>query len=328
MEVRIVIHALAGDMGGTNMRSALVDETGRIVRRSSVRTPSDRSPREVVDSFLDVLSEVAQGADVGEIAGIGLAIAGPTDPETGLMFNPPNLQQFDGFSAKPQIEERFGMKTIVANDATLAALGEQRFGAGRGRKDLVYLTVSTGIGGGFVQGGRLLQGARGFAGEIGQMVIDPDGPECLDGNNGCFEGLCSGTAVARIARERLAQGAESVLTQYCGGDLDAVDSQMVVRGASEDDELSKQIMDEVSTNLGIGIVNLLHILDPELVVMGGGMSNALDLMLPAMNREIDRRYMIKEGKRAEIVRSALGDDVGLLGAAAAAFDLGGEAGPG
>ena len=312
-------YALVGDIGGTNMRAALVDVEGRLQERSSGPTPSDKGAEEVTEQFGDLMAEVIRGTDSGDLVGIGLAIAGPTDPETGRMYNPPNLPQFDGYSAKPRLEKRFDLPASVANDATLAALGEQRFGAGRGHQDVIYITVSTGIGGGIILGGRLFQGAQGFAGEIGQMVIDPDGPPCPGGNNGCLEGLCSGTAVARLARERIAAGVSSVLVEMSGGDPSSVDSRMVVEAARTGDPLSSGVIEEVAANLGIGLANLMFAFDPEVFVIGGGMSNALDLMLPRINEEIGRRYTIEGGRLASIVRSALGDDVGLIGAAAAAF---------
>ena len=312
-------YALAGDIGGTNMRAALVDVEGRLQERSSGPTPSDKGAEEVTEQFGDLMAEVIRGTDRRDLVGIGLAIAGPTDPETGRMYNPPNLPQFDGYSAKPRLEERFDLPASVANDATLAALGEQRFGAGRGYQDVIYITVSTGIGGGVILGGRLFQGAQGFAGEIGQMVIDPDGPPCPGGNNGCLEGLCSGTAVARLARERIATGVSSVLVEMSKGDPSSVDSRMVVEAARAGDPLSSRVIEEVAANLGIGLANLMFAFDPEVFVIGGGMSNALDLMLPRINEEIGRRYTIEGGRLASIVRSALGDDVGLIGAAAAAF---------
>ena len=309
-------YALAADVGGTNMRAALVGEDGHIHEKRSVPTEADEPAKVVTDRLMVLMTEVRGMAGQGEVAGIGLAVAGPTEPETGTMRNPPNLPQLDGYSPKPALEEAFRLPVIVSNDATLAALGEHRYGAGRGHDDLIYLTVSTGVGGGVVVGGRLYHGARGFAGEAGQMVIDPDGPECGGGSSGCVEALCSGTAVARIANERLTAGERSLLAN---GDGRAVDSRMVVEAARAGDRFSLRVLQEVGANLGICLVNLLHVLDPEIIVLGGGMSNALDLMLPFIDAEIDRRYMIKKGPRAKVVKSELGDEVGLLGAAAAVF---------
>ena len=309
-------YALAADVGGTNMRAAIVGEDGHIQERRSVPTMADEPVKAVMDRFLALMTEVRGTVDSDEVVGAGVAVAGPTEPQTGTMRNPPNLPQFDGYSPKRALEEALELPAVVANDATLAALGEHRYGAGRGYDDLIYMTISTGVGGGVVMGGRLYHGARGFAAEVGQMVIDPDGPECSGGNRGCVEALCSGTAVARIANERLAAGEDSVLTDEGGR---GVDSRMVVDAARAGDGFSMRVLEEVGANLGICLVNLLHVLDPEIIVIGGGMSNALDLMLPSIDAEIDRRYMIKEGARARIVKSEIGDEVGLLGAAAAVF---------
>jgi glucokinase len=267
-----------------------------------------------------VLEEVASSIDRSLIVGVGVSLASPTDPDSGVMYNPPNLPGFDGFSPRPVLEERLSLRALIGNDATLAALAEQFYGAGRGYEDMLYLTISTGIGGGIIANGRLYTGVRGFAGEVGHMSIDRNGPRCNCGNTGCLETLASGTALARMARDRLASGEPSVILARAEGDLDRVDGRIVAEAATNGDKLAQALIGEVATNLGIGIVSLMHVFDPGIIVIGGGMSGSLHLLLPGVTEEIERHAMPHQRGRVPVVKSELGDDVSLLGAAALVFD--------
>ena len=313
-------YALAGDLGATNMRAALVDVEGRVHHRRSVPTLAERGRDDVLERLLLIFEQVKSLAGDGQVIGIGVAVAGPTDPATGVMYNPPNIPAWHGFSAKPALEERFSLPVMLANDASLAALAEYRYGAGRGYRHVIYITVSTGIGGGIVIDGRTLLGAHGFAGEIGHITIDRNGPICRCGNVGCWEALSSGTAIARLARERLESGESSVLVDYVQGDLDRLDARLVVEAAAAGDAVAREVMDEVAINLGKGIVSLIHAFDPEVFVIGGGLSQNLDTMLPAITQEINRHAMRHQRGRALLVRSQIGDDVCMVGAGAAIFD--------
>lgn len=314
-------YALAADMGGTLTRVALVDGAGNITRRRSERTLEREGRDAVMGRLSEALRQTAEGVDPGELVGVGLSIASPTDPATGEMHNPPNLRgdEWHLFSPKRYLEGLLGLRVWAANDATLGALGEHAFGAGRGCRNMVYMTVSTGIGGGIVIDGRLYTGAGGFAGEIGHFTIDRNGPECNCGNVGCLEALASGTALARRARERLAAGERSALTGLAGGDVASVDARMVAEAARRGDGLAGEVMRDVGSSLGVGIVSLMHIFDPDLIVMGGGVSQSLDLLLPEIGAAIRERGMAHARGRLPVARSELGDDVSLLGAAAFVF---------
>ena len=275
---------LAVDLGGTNMRVALVDRRGRISSRRSVETLAREGRQAVMGRLIDLLERLVSGVEWSSLAGIGVSVAGATDPRTGTVHNAPNLPGWNGYSPKRALEERFALPASVANDANLAALAEHHYGAGRGHDNMVYITVSTGIGGGLVFDGRLYTGARGFAGEIGHITIDPKGPKCSCGNRGCLEVLASGTAMARIARERLASGEKSILTEWTEGDLDRIRAQMVADAAVDGDSTARAIVSQVSRTLGVGIVTILHALDPGIIVIGGGMSLSLELLLPETSR--------------------------------------------
>ena len=321
-------YALAADLGGTQIRVCLVDERGGISQRYITPTEAHRGRDDVVERFVAALRRVASLAEPGSLIGVGVSLASPTDPETGVMYNPPNLPGWDGFSLKPVLEESLSLRTYLANDATLAALAEHVYGAGRGYRHMIYVTLSTGIGGGVIIDGRLYTGARGFAGEVGHMTIDRNGPACNCGNVGCLEALASGTAVARLARERLAAGEASVLLDKAGGNPEAVDARMVAEAAASGDELAQAIMEGVATSIGVGFVSLLHAFDPGVIIVGGGLARSLQLLLPGIAREIEMHAMVHQRGRVPIVRSELDDEVSLLGAAAMAFDAhgGGQGG--
>ena len=310
-------YALAADLGGTQIRVALVDRQGGILERHAIPTLAQRPRDEVVQRFVGALKNVAETVEASELSGVGVSLASPTDPETGVMYNPPNLPGWDGFSLKPVIEAEFSLRASCANDATLAALAEQKYGAGRGYKHLIYMTVSTGIGSGIVIDGKLYTGRSGFAGEIGHLTVDRNGPLCNCGNLGCLEAVASGTAVARMARERIAAGESSVLADVARNQPDDLDARKVAEAARSGDALASSIMDEVGVSLGCGVVSLF---DPEVIVIGGGLSRSLDLLQPGITGEIEAHAMAQHRGRKPIAKSELGDDVGLLGAAGLAFD--------
>ena len=250
------------------------------------------------------------------VSGIAIAAPGPLDPRTGVIFNPPNMPGWDRVPLKQLFEQRFGIPVRVANDANLAAVGEHRFGAGRGCSHMVYITVSTGIGGGVIVADQLLLGQGGFAGEVGHMTVDMHGERCACGNVGCLEWLASGTSIARRARQRVASGVRSALR---GLPADQITAQKVAELAYQGDRLAEQILRDAAVALGIGIVNLAHLFNPERVILGGGVSlNAGPIWWDAAVGTVRARSMGTSLQELEIVPAALGDDAGLLGGVALA----------
>ncbi len=312
--------ALAVDLGGTRMRVALIDKRGRILKKYAERTKGSQGPQQVMERLAGHLKDVAADVPVGSILGLGVGVAGPTNSRTGAMFRPPNLPSWHGFSPKAILEGALGLPVVIGNDASLAALGVHRFGAGKGLSNLLYLTISTGVGGGIIIGGKLYEGSRGFAGELGHILIDRNGPACACGSNGCLESLASGTAIAHIAKERLVSEKGSSLLRIAGGDIDKVDAEMVAQAAKSGDDLALGVMNEAAYNLGLGLVVLLNVFDPDMIVLGGGVSQELDMMMPHILEAIRSQAMTQHKDPVPIVQSKLGDDVGLLGAAALVFD--------
>ena len=330
-------YVIAVDWGGTWNRVNVVDRNGNVHWENRVANSLSRTTEELLANGERVMREALDWCgnrpQPCTIRGIGLAMAGPIDPETGIMDRPPNLMLLDGVSLKALWEPLFGLPVWVGNDADLAALGEYYFGAGRPNsespdaaggdavalpKTLVYLTISTGVGGGVVYRGQVFLGASGMAAEVGHMAIEssPDGPLCQCGSRGCLESLASGTAIARMARERLAEsgGAASVLATERPED---VTSGQVVQAAAQGDPLALGIIDRVVAVLGVGLTNVLHLYNPDVLVLGGGVSEGiqeLDLM-PRIHSLMLERAMSGRHREFRFELSKLQGSGGMLGAA-------------
>lgn len=306
---------LAVDLGGTNVRVALTDQDGAVLAKAQEPTTLSSGPSGITDQMVAMASGLLrdQGPRPGVVRRIGVASPGPIDSPRGLVLGPPNLPGWDEVPLAAMLTARMGVPALLVNDANAAALGEWAFGAGKGTGTMVYLTVSTGIGGGVVADGRLLQGSHGDAAEIGHMIIDPHGPRCGCGAPGCLEALASGTAIARRFRELRQAGERSGLVPDAPeGPHTATD---VGRAALAGDELALAVITWAAQALGIGVANCINIFNPEMVILGGGVTNVGDLLLDTV-REVAGRYALpalRPGVR--IVRSKLGDDAGLLGAA-------------
>jgi glucokinase len=315
--------AVAMDWGGTWVRAAVADRRGELLW--SDRRRNGKGGREqLVAVAEDLLRQALDWCAGRPVAGIGVAIAGPVDADSGTLYQPPNLPELDGFSVKEQWQARLGYPVLVGNDANLAALGEFHYGAGREARQsgapvrsLVYVTVSTGVGGGVVERGQMLLGAHGMAAEVGHMTLDfsETAPRCQCGNTGCLEALASGTAIAREARERL--GRPGVQSSLAARDASSVTAEIVVEAAVAGDRLAQQVLNEAVLALSVGLTNLLHLFNPDLIVLGGGVTGGLTQagMLERINGEMRERAMSARHRDFRLCPSKLGDSVGMVGAA-------------
>lgn len=308
------------DLGGTNVRAAIIEAGGQIRARARRPTPQT-GPEDVVQAMVEALQQAAQeaGVPVDGLLAVGVGAPGPLDHTTGVVYAPPNLAGWDNVPLKQMLEARLGRPVFVGNDANVAALAERRYGVGRGCEDVIYITVSTGIGGGIVTQGRLLLGPAGTAGEVGHVTIDIHGPRCACGNIGCVEALASGPAIARQARARLAEGRPSLLRELAAR-LDDLTAEHVVEAARRADPLAAEVMEEAARNIGVLVVNLIHLFNPAVIAIGGGVSHAGDLLFGPVRQVVQERALKAAAAVCRIVPAALGDDVGLYGAAAWALD--------
>ena len=305
---------LAMDMGGTQFRIALANEQGKILKRFASPIESPDNPERGIEQIMGEINELLSGVDASEVRGMGVAIAGLITPETGILLTSPNLLEWYNTPIKDIFEEELKMPVWVGNDANMAAVGERRFGAGKGIDDLIYITVSTGVGGGIIIGGKMLVGSCGFGAEIGHMTIDVNGIKCNCGNVGCLETLASGTAIARMAIEKISEGEKSSISKMISGDIDKVTSKLVYDAASDGDAMAADVMLTAATYLGVGVVNLVHLFNPTMVIIGGGVSRAGDILFRPVRQVVAERAM--RDIQVEIVPAGLRDDPGLLGAVA------------
>lgn len=304
-------NVVAVDLGGTHIRSALINEKGEILARSERETLAQEGPEPVIGRIEACIRDVARGTEA-----ISIAAPGPLDPWKGIIHQAPNLPGWRDVPLVDILHHTFKVPIYLNNDANLAALGEHRFGAGQGVNDLIYLAISTGIGGGIITQGMLLMGAKGLAGEVGHMILEPEGPPCGCGGRGHLESLASGPAIARRAMEEIEKGTKTSITRLVEGKLGKVTAKVVAQAAQEGDPLAKSIFKEAGFYIGLGIANLLHILNPQLVILGGGVSKAGDLLFDPVRATVTARTMSSYQEGLKIVPAALGGDVGLLGAAA------------
>lgn len=304
------------DLGGTKVRAVLADGSGNLLARKEMATEASKGQEKVIDNIVKVINGVMKGTDSGQIVGLGIGAPGPLNPRTGVVYSPPNLPGWENVPLRDILEKRLGIPVYVGNDANLAALGEYTFGAGKDYRYLVYLTISTGIGGGIIEDGRILDGAKGAAGEVGHMTIEAFGPRCNCGNYGCWEVLASGTGIRRRAIEMLQGGRESLLTELSEGDLEKVTAELVEKAARKGDPAAQELLHQTGLYLGVGITNILHLFNPEIVVLGGGVSQIGELIMKPMREEVERRAMPAFRQNVPIVYTDLKGDVGLYGAVA------------
>ena len=311
--------AVGIDIGGTKIAAGVVAEDGTVLDRTRVPTPPDDEAATLA-ALLAVVDELR--ARNRRVEAIGLGAAGLVEwPGGHARWAPHNT--YRRLELRRLLHERTGLPTIVDNDANAAAWAEARFGAGAGSGDLVLVTVGTGVGGGLVLGGRLYHGQHGFAGELGHLIVDPDGDLCACGNHGCLEAMASGSTLGRLGREAAAAdpaGRLAALAAEAGG---PVTGELVFAAAAEGDKAALALFDRIGHWLGVGIASLVTIFDPDLVVVGGGVAATGDLLL-APARSSFERYVHGRAHRdlPPVVPARLGPDAGLVGAATLALARG------
>lgn len=311
------------DIGGTKTIIA-VHAGGELRGKARVESSAYATPADYLNAIKDAARTVLRAEGSPALAAIGIACGGPLDRKAGKILVVPNLPGWDNMPLTAIFSDEFGTPAYLDNDATAATLAELAFGAGRGVQNFVYFTVSTGIGGGIVIGGKIYRGGNDNAGEFGHHKIVENGPQCPCGDRGCLESLASGTSIARRAREAAADMGSAA--PAWAADPSAITAELVARQAALGDDLACKVWDEAMTYLGIGIANVVNILNPELVIVGGGVAKAGDLLFGPVRRVVQERAMPALAKIVRIVPAALGDDVGIMGAVALALEQSGELG--
>jgi glucokinase len=299
-------YAIGIDLGGTNLRVALVSEGGEIIRK--IRKSSSGG---ILDSLLESIEEIRQD----EIAGIGVGVAGIIDRKNGRVFSSPNLRAVEGIDLLQGIERKFNVPVFLENDANAAALGEKVSGAGKNFENFVLLTLGTGIGGGIIHKGGLLD----VSAEIGHMSINAEAEKCPCGNTGCLENYASARAMIARAVTMLEKGTESILKECCKGSIYKITPEDIYKAALEGDTLSREILREAGRALGVGLANIINILSPEAVILAGGLVGAWNIYVQEAIREASRRAFKDLFDSVKIIPSSFGDAAGVVGAASLVF---------
>ncbi|MFB0505367.1 MAG: ROK family protein [Thermodesulfobacteriota bacterium] len=308
---------LAVDLGGTNVRIATVNLGGKILDKLSFLTEVSRGRERVMKDILSRIQGFLRGfpGEEFEVIGGGFGIPGAIALDQGVVTQSPNLPVLDGFNIRSWLQGRLRMPIFVENDANAFSLGEGWMGAARGVKEFCCLTLGTGVGGGIVLNGDIWHGTEGKAGEIGHMVIDVDGPPCQCGSRGCLEVFASGSAIRRMAIEAIEGDEKTDLVERCGGEIKKITAKTVYESARGGDRLSRGIFQRVGIYLGVGLANLVNLLNVELMVIGGRVSEAWDLFINPLREELEKRTVGSMGKGVRVERARCGDDAGILGAA-------------
>jgi glucokinase len=303
------------DLGGTKISGAFSDINGNVLSKHTIPTNASEGDMAVLNRILSVIDEVIKlsGKSIDEVKAIGIGSPGPLDSKEGRIIETPNLP-FEDFNLVKPVTSKYNVPVFLENDANAATIGEHIFGAGKGTENMVYITVSTGIGGGAIINGKIYRGSTANALEIGHTTLLIDGPRCNCGNYGCAEALASGTAIGRQAREAVQQGKKTSLSEY-----ETVTSYEVFKEAEKGDAVASEILNYSLNYLGVCVANVVNAFDPEMVVIGGGVSKGGEIVFDIVKDVVKKRALNPMRDLCKIVPAGLGTDAGVIGAVALAI---------
>lgn len=304
------------DIGGTKISCVIGTRAGQILDRARIPTEVERGPEPAIKKTIEKIHQLLKSSrvELGEVEGVGIGAPGPLDPVSGTILATPNMPGWNGVCLKEILGKEFEIPIVVDNDGNAAALGEKVFGQGKDVNNLFYFTVSTGIGGGLIIDGKIYHGASFDAAEVGHMTVLPDGPKCGCGKLGCLEALASGTAIARMAKEKVKDNPGSLILKLAGGGLNQINAGLVREAAEKGDVLAKEIWLEVGRYLGIGVANVLNLINPQMVIIGGGVAKAGELLFKPVRESAAKEAFARTYESCQILPSKLGDMVGDFGA--------------
>lgn len=313
-------YSIGVDLGGTNIVSAIVNYQGEIVNSLKVPTLAERGKEATIKKIIEAIHKniVQSSVAPDNIIGIGIGAPGPLDIKRGIINFAPNLPGWRDVPLRKILEDEFNIKVVLENDANAAAWGERCFGAGQGVNNLVCFTLGTGIGGGIIIDGKIYHGNNYGAAELGHMTVNKDGPRCNCGNYGCLEAYSSATGIKNRIKNRIKEGIKSKFLNFDNDDelFESLRLKLIFETARKGDKLTKSVVEEAISYLGIAIANIANILNPEMVVLVGGITNEGDKLLIPLKREVRKRAFYSNYKSLKIVIGKLDGNAGVLGAAA------------
>lgn len=301
------------DLGGTKIYTAIANERGEILNEEIVLTEANKGPEQIIEKMISSIKKVSTGINLTNIKAIGIGSPGPLDVKKGLIVSPPNLP-IRNFNVVEAIKNEFQLPTFLDNDANAATLGEYIFGAGKGCENMVYITASTGVGGGAILNGKLYRGSTSNALEIGHTTVKPNGRVCGCGNHGCVESMSSGIYIEKMARDSVSSGMETTLSQY-----ETLSAKEVFTEATNGDVVANQILSETLSYLGIAVANCANIFDPDKIVIGGGVTNGGPIVFEKINEEMNARCLGPIRENCKVEKAQLGGKAGVVGAIALAL---------
>ncbi|MGM0437962.1 MAG: ROK family protein [Bacillota bacterium] len=306
------------DLGGTKILTAVADKKGKIIAKDKLATETESGQKRIKENIFKSVYNVLKKGNVklDEIDAIGIGSPGPLSVEKGIIYESANLP-IKNMPIVDLIEKKTGIDTYLQNDANTAALGEKVFGAGKDADDLLYMTISTGVGGGIIINGDLYYGHTGNAGEIGHMTVDPAGPKCGCGNYGCLESFSSGTAIKNMALKAVKSKEKTLLKKLA--ENEKISAELVAKAASKGDQKALDIFAKAGYYLGIGIANLVNIFNPEIIILGGGVMKAKKYFLDRAKKEFKKRALAAPAEIVKIREAKLKDEIGVKGAIAIAM---------
>lgn len=305
------------DVGGTNVKIALVDDNGKIIYSNSVPTYAKMGYEYTVNNIKQAIKDLMKETNTtpSDIEGIGFDFPGQVDCKTGVVKLAPNIPGWVNVPIAQMIEDEFSISTRIDNDVRCAALGELKFGAGRGCENFICITVGTGIGSGIVINGKVVRGATNAAGELGHIKLQMNGgPICGCGDTGCLEAFASGPAIVAMAQDYIKGGKSTKFREMAAAEGGEITPYMVAKAAEEGDPVAKRIFEIVGEYIGIGLTSVINLLNPERVIIGGGVAESGELLLGPIRKTIKERAMVVAGNAVEIVPAQLGNSAGVIGA--------------
>ncbi|MFH0800698.1 MAG: ROK family protein [Pseudomonadota bacterium] len=311
--------AIGIDLGGTNLKVGVVDSSGRVAVSRSVPVGQDRSARGIVAQIIEEAARLRREAP-GPVIALGCGVPGIVDFEKGIVYSSPNLPEWGDVPVRELLLKGTGLPVALDNDANMYALGECRFGAGRGHRNMVLLTLGTGIGGGIVLNGEVFHGDDGFAGEVGHLVVEPEGISCGCGGRGCWERYAASRGF-QVHAERLEKKEREALLAAAGTDLAGLTPELMAKLAGSGNKIAIELWGTLGRYLGIGIATLLNILGVYTFVVGGGIARSMDLFAGSAKREALAHTYPRHEASLSIIRAALGDNAGIVGAATEALAM-------
>ncbi len=312
--------ALGIDLGGTTYGVGLLDRQGQLLASESYPTPGGEAAELLDEIASQALALARRAASESELAGLGIGIPGPVRPAEGVVIQCPNLRVLDGVAAGPALQAATGLAAHIANDAYCATLAELRYGAGRTVTNMALLTLGTGVGGGIALNNKVERGPRQVMGEVGHLIIEPGGAKCGCGNHGCLEALIGRQALVDKAAAWLQTGRASRLGEIVGGDHEQITPRLIADLAREGDELCQAVMDRMGYYLGLAVCNVIVLCDPDLVVIGGGIAAAGEVIFAPLRRTVQHASRISRFDPQYIVPAELGNQAGIYGAAALVWE--------